>query len=124
MSSLAINADTVTVTDQDRRAVVAREVRIAKSPWSRFLGLMGRRSLREGEGLLLIPGGSIHTLFMRFPIDVFFLDKEWRVQKVARNVKPFRLAFARRGVRAVLEVPAGTAAAIGAEQGDTLLISV
>lgn len=111
------------VTDQDRRLVVAREARIAKTHWSRFLGLMGRRKLGEGEGLLLIPGGSIHTLFMRFPIDAIFLDRDWKVRKIASNVKPYRMAFGARGVGIVLEVPAGTAAAIGIEQGDTLLVS-
>ena len=122
-TSIGTKADTVVVTGQDRRLVVAREVRIAKTHWSRFLGLMGRRRLGEGEGLLLIPGGSIHTLFMRFPIDAIFLDRDWKVRKVAANVRPYRLAFGGRGVGSVLEVPAGTAAAIGIEQGDTLLVS-
>ena len=91
---------------------------IAVSYWSRFWGLMGRRTLGEEEGLLIEPCSSIHTMFMRFAIDVIFLDKEHRVVKVA-TVPPFRAALG-RGSHAVLEVPAGTAERNGLEVGDAL----
>ena len=74
----------------------------------RLLGLMGRRRLKEGEGLLLSPCSSVQTLFMRFPIDVIFVDREAEVVKVAPAVAPFRLAFGGRGARDALEVAAGT----------------
>ncbi|MCH8921380.1 MAG: DUF192 domain-containing protein [Chloroflexi bacterium] len=79
---------------------------------------MGRRTLGEEEGLLIEPCSSIHTMFMRFSIDVIFLDKEHRVVKVA-TVPPFRAALG-RGSHAVLEVPAGTAERNGLEVGDAL----
>ena len=82
---------------------------------------MGRRSLGEGEGLLIDPCSSIHTMFMRFTIDVIFLDDDRRVVKVA-TVPPFRAALGGGG-RAVLEVPAGTAERNGLEVGDALSLT-
>jgi uncharacterized protein len=87
------------------------EVRIARRFWSRFVGLLGRRSLGEGQGLLFVPGGSIHTLGMRFAIDVIFLDAQMTVVRVSANVRPWCLALAPRGTRYVLELPAHSAAA-------------
>jgi hypothetical protein len=94
---------------------------IADSYWSRFWGLMGRRTLGEGEGLLIEPCSSIHTMFMRFAIDVIFLDEERRVVKIA-TVRPFRAAVG-RGSRCVLEVPAGTAERSGLKVGDALTLA-
>jgi uncharacterized protein len=88
--------------------IVCRECGIADTFWTRFRGLMGRRSLRAGEGLFLRPGGSVHTMFMRFPIDVVFLDDELRVLKVVPALRPWRAAGARRA-RAVIELAPGTA---------------
>ena len=82
-------------------------------------GLLGRRALASGEGLLLRPAGSIHTLFMRFPIDAVFLDGEQRVIKVVAGVRPWRTAAA-RGARSVVELPAGEAERRGVRMGDKL----
>ncbi len=82
---------------------------------------MGRRTLEEDEGLLIEPCSSIHTIFMRFAIDVVFLDKERRVVKVA-TVPPFRAALGRGG-QAVLELPAGTAERNGLKVGDALSLT-
>ena len=71
-------------------------------------GLLGRKELRAGDGLLLRPASSIHTLFMRFPIDAVFLDRDLVVVGVARELRPWRTA-ARRKARAVLELAAGAA---------------
>lgn len=72
----------------------------------RMKGLLGRRSLASGEGLLLSPAGSVHTAFMRFPIDVVFLDRELKVVKTSPHLRPWR-ASAAAGAKAVLELPAG-----------------
>ena len=80
-------------------------------------GLLGRSSLDADEGLLLRPASSIHTAFMRFPIDAVFLDRDLVVVGVARELPPWRAA-ARRGARAVLELTAGAAAHVN--QGDRL----
>ena len=87
---------------------------------SRFLGLMGRRALPDGEGLLLVPGGSIHTLFMRFAIDAVFVSADGTALRVAPGVRPWRLARAPRGTRFTLELAAGRAAASAIADGTPL----
>lgn len=72
--------------------VILERVTIAQSPLSRFKGLMGKKNLPENAGLLLKPCNSIHCFFMRFPIDVAFLDKEDRVLKVISNLRPGRIS--------------------------------
>ncbi len=109
------------VLNESNGNVVADEVRVADDIWSRFWGLMGRRSLPEGHALLLEPCSSIHTLFMRFAIDVIFLDRENRVVKVYPNVKPFRAVVGHRA-RKALEVAAGSAARAQVEEGNQLAI--
>jgi uncharacterized membrane protein (UPF0127 family) len=84
-------------------------------------GLLGRKSLPAGEGLLLRRAGSIQTMFMRFAIDVVFLDRNLRVVDVIPNLRPWRLA-GRRGARAVLELPAGEASRRGIQPGERLVL--
>ena len=110
------------VVNQTRGTVVAERVEIADSSWSRFWGLMGRRRLDDGHGLYLHSTYSIHTAFMRFAIDVVFVDEDGRVHKVAAAVKPFRAALA-LGSRGALELPAGAAAKASVEPGDQLEFS-
>ena len=92
---------------------------IADRMFPRMKGLLGRRSLAEDEGILLRPASSIHTAFMRFPIDVAFLDRDNRVVKVANNVVPWRVAAAKGGKQA-LELRAGRAEAVGLKAGDVV----
>jgi uncharacterized protein len=106
------------VLDRDAR-VACETCTVADTSLSRLKGLLGRRELPAGEGLLLRPASSVHTFFMRFPIDVVFLDRELRVLGLATNLKPWRAA-ARRGARAVLELPAGECDRRGIRPGDRL----
>jgi len=108
------------VLNQTKGNVVAEDVAIARSFWSRFCGLMLRSRLDDGAGLLIEPSGSIHTAFMRFPIDAVFLSKEREVVKVAAAVKPWRATLSRG--HSVLELPAGKAAQTGITEGDRLAI--
>jgi uncharacterized membrane protein (UPF0127 family) len=85
----------------------------------RFLGLMGRRGLPQGVGLLFVPGGSIHTAFMRFPIDAVFIDTAGTVVAVTEHVKPWRGADG-HGARFVLELAAGEAERLRIAAGDRL----
>ena len=80
--------------------------------------MVARRSSRD-EGLLLRPANSVHTAFMRFPIDVVFLDGELTVLDVVEDVPPWRMK-ARKGARAVLELGAGEAARQGIAPADSL----
>jgi len=82
---------------------------------------MGRRGLPEGGALLITPCSSVQTFFMRFAIDVVFLDRDGQVVKVVSELEPYRVAFGGRGARAALELAAGAAAACGIAVGDRLV---
>ena len=99
--------------------VVCERCLVADSPLPRMRGLLGRRGLASDEGVLLRPAGSVHTFFMRFPIDVVFLDRDGCVLRIAAALGPWRTA-ASRGARSVLEVRAGECARRGLVVGDVL----
>jgi uncharacterized membrane protein (UPF0127 family) len=107
----------VSVWIDDR--VACERCRVADHPVARMRGLLGRSDLPQGEGVLLRPAGSIHTYFMRFPIDVVFLDKEDVVLEVVPHLPPWRVAGV-KGARSVLELAAGEAAARGIVAGAKL----
>jgi uncharacterized membrane protein (UPF0127 family) len=83
-------------------------------------GLLGRRDLPRGEGILLRPAASIHTFFMRFAIDAVFLAEDGTVVGVARNVRPWRVA-AKKRARSVLELAAGECERRQITPGDQLV---
>jgi uncharacterized membrane protein (UPF0127 family)/CheY-like chemotaxis protein len=92
---------------------------LAERPLPRMRGLLGRRGLPAGEGMLLRPAPSIHTAFMRFPIDALFLDRELRVLDIRESLVPWRFA-AKSRARAVLELAAGECARRMVQVGDRL----
>jgi uncharacterized membrane protein (UPF0127 family) len=100
-------------------SVVAERVLLAAKPRQRLVGLLGRRGLEPGGGILLRKTGSIHMFFMRFAIDAVFLDRDDTVVKIVPDLKPWRLAAARRA-KSVLEIGAGECAARGLAVGDVL----
>ncbi len=102
---------------------VAGEVAIAGNPWRRFMGLMGRRELPAGAGLYLRPCSSIHMFFMRFPIDVVFIDNDHRVVRVYHGLRPWRMSRVVRRAKAAIELPSGTLARSGVAVGDVLTMS-
>jgi len=79
----------------------------ATSILARMKGLLGRKSLPEQEGMLLDPCGSIHTVGMRFAIDVIFLDADWQVIGTRANLRPGRLAWGGRRARRTIETASG-----------------
>lgn len=85
--------------------------------FSRFRGLMLKKTMDRNTGLLLIPCSSIHMFFMRFPIDTVYLDRDFRVLG-KETISPWRVGKRFKGTHAVLELPAGKAAEI--RIGDTL----
>ncbi|GIU95319.1 MAG: hypothetical protein KatS3mg012_1776 [Gaiellaceae bacterium] len=107
---------TLTLRREDGRIVCERVV-VADRAHRRMRGLLGRRHLRQGEGMVLRPGWSIHTAFMRFPIDVVFLDADQVVMKIEPNVGPWRTVSC-RGAREVVELAAGECRRRGLEVGD------
>jgi uncharacterized membrane protein (UPF0127 family) len=110
--------DIVTLRQSDGR-VACERCSVANHPWTRLRGLLGRSGLEGGEGMLFPRTGSIHTMFMRFPIDVVFLDAELRVLSVREAVPAWR-AVKERGAKATLELAAGEAARAGIAAGDSL----
>ena len=86
--------------------IVCDVCHLADKPHTRLRGIMGWKSLRRGEGLLLRPTFSIHTAFVRFPIDAVFLDKEMTVVAISHELKPWRFAGARGRNRSSSSRPA------------------
>ena len=83
------------------------QIEIADTFLKRFLGLMGRKNLLRGHGLLISPCNSIHMFFMRFAIDVVYLDENFVVKKIVQNL-PAWIGFSICwGAKSVLEFPAG-----------------
>lgn len=72
------------------KTLIAKEVLLAQSLYARIKGLMGKYSLSKDSAMFFDDCPSVHTFFMRFPIDVVFLDKDMVVTKVLENLKPWR----------------------------------
>ncbi|MGZ8740797.1 MAG: DUF192 domain-containing protein [Gaiellaceae bacterium] len=109
----------VSLAREDGR-VVCEHLLVATRPLPRMRGLLGRATLPPGEGILLRPAGTVHTFFMRFPIDVVFLDGEQRVVGIEPSLPAWRTS-GRRGAKAVVELASGECARRGLSVGDRLL---
>ena len=108
------------VINQTRNAPLITQGRLADTFRLRLLGLLSTASLQQGEGLILVGEKSIHTFFMRFPIDVIYADKNHKVLRIDTNMVPFRVGpFVSRSAF-VLEMPVGTVAATATQVGDQL----
>lgn len=106
--------------DATTDSVVADQLDYARSVFARTRGLMLRKTLAPGAGLVIHPCGSIHMMFMRFPIDAVFYDRDGCVTKVSRKVRTWTgIAFGGRGAKGVIELPAG--AADGVQVGHQLV---
>ncbi len=111
------------ITNSTRGSELAAEARRANTFLSRLVGLLGRSSLSPGEGLLIQPCSSVHTAFMRFTIDVVYIDKEGRVVKTAPDMRPFRIGGVFKPSCSVIELPEGTIGATRTVPGDELAFS-
>ncbi len=110
------------VQNATRGCTLVAQGRVADNAWTRFKGLMGVRDLPAGSGLLIAPCSSVHCMWMRIPIDVVYVDRSDRVVAVDHALQPWRIGSMHRGVRYVIELPAGTAAATGTQAGDQLAV--
>lgn len=97
------------VRNLTQQLVLGDAVALADRFYQRFLGLMFRPHLNEGEGIWLEPSQAVHTHFMRFAIDLLFLDREGRVLKVMQGMQPWRISPIVKEARAVVELPVGGA---------------
>jgi uncharacterized protein len=107
------------ILNSTKSSTVCERAVLADRPLSRMRGLLGRRELGTGEGLLLTPAPAIHTAFMRFEIDAVFLDSDLRVLRIVEQLRPWHAA-GKRHARSVLELSSGDAARSGIEVGDRL----
>ncbi len=94
---------------------------VARTPFQRMRGLLGRSGLPPGRGMLIEPCGSIHTFFMKFALDVIFLDSDCEVRRVVRDLGAWRLASS-PGARQVVELAAGALEGTDLAPGDALKI--
>lgn len=110
----------VAITNATRGQRLAHRARLAERWWSRLLGLIGRRALREGEALVLVPCRAVHMLGMRFPLDVAFLDERGGVVAIYHCLEPGSRSGWHRRARVAVEMPAGTLARTGTLPGDVM----
>ena len=111
--------------NRSKQTVLASEVELADTSWSRMKGLLGQTSedFPAGKGLWIAPSQGVHTIGMKMPIDVVYLDSGYRVVHVHHALPPFRIAALKFKARSVIELPAGTLAQTETSIGDVLEIS-
>ena len=105
-----------------RKKTLASTLLIADTFFSSLLGLMGRRCLPDGEGLWINPCQAVHSMWMRFPIDVVFLGDARSVVHLVEGLRPFRITRFVSVARSVIEIPAGTVARTETKVGDRIEI--
>lgn len=110
---------TLKILNRTRDTVLATEAAVADTSRTRNIGLLRHKSLPDGQGMWIVPCEGVHTFFMKFPIDVIYLDRNKRVVKVRPNLVPWRISLCLRA-HSVLELPAGKAGATATERGDQL----
>ncbi len=117
-----MSTGTVSVLNTTRNTVLGGRITVAETSRTRMVGLLGKRGLEPGTGLLIFPSQAIHTVAMRFPIDVVFIDRRWRVVHVRSAMVPFRMTGIHWKARCVLELPSGQIAQTSTAVGDQLSV--
>ena len=108
----------------DKETWLATKIRRADNFFTRLIGLLWRKRLGPDEALWLIPNRGVHTIGMKFPIDVIFLDKNNKVVSVLPGLPPYRVSPIYREAYSALELPSGTIRKSATEVGDQLEISL
>lgn len=109
------------LVNANKKTLVSDRCHFANTVLKRMVGLLNRRAMTEGDGLLIDRCYGIHTIGMRFPIDVLFLDKDLRVIRVVNALPPFRTCAVKKAVY-VLELPVGSIERTRTEPGDQIQI--
>jgi len=117
-----MDREVVYVFNKTRQCFLSLNVGLADTHLSRLRGLLGRMKLRRDDGLWVAPSQGIHTIGIRFPIDVVYLDAKNRVLHLIEHFRPFRIAPFRVHAKSVLELPTRTIYVSGTQVGDDLLI--
>ncbi|MFH0867967.1 MAG: DUF192 domain-containing protein [Candidatus Woesearchaeota archaeon] len=113
----------VKIVNKTKNTILAEKAEIANTPLKRMKGLLDKVALEHGEGLIIKPCSSIHTFFMRFCIDVIFLDRNNRVVALTESLSPWRLFGSALKGRMVIELPSGTIAKAKTSINDTIEIT-
>ncbi len=103
--------------------VIVPELDVAATMGRRMKGLLGRPSLADDAGLWIVPCSSIHMFFMKFPIDVVYVDKAGVVVRCVANVQPWKTSRGGKGAHSVFELAAGAIARHGISEGDQLIVT-
>jgi hypothetical protein len=111
----------VRIRNLTRNTELGGSIELADTSAKRRTGLLKHTHLKPGEGLWIVPCESVHTFFMKFSIDLIYLDKKHAVRKVRHAVKPWRMS-ACLSAHSILELPAGAARASGTLPGDGLKV--
>ena len=106
------------VINQTRDTSVGDRILVADSSLTRMVGLLGRGALAAGEGLWIRPSSGVHTVGMRFSIDVIGLDKSLRVVRLWSHLRPYRMTSIDVAMRSVVELPAGRITECEVQLGD------
>lgn len=110
------------VKSSDSGAVVARHLRPAHTHWTRLKGLLGTKSLDEGHGLWIKPCNQVHMFFMKYAIDLVFIDNNHRVVRLIEGLAPGKVSPKVKEAESVLELPVGTIVRVGLTEGASLAI--
>jgi hypothetical protein len=106
-----------------RNTVLATCLEVASTGSKRNKGLLGRERLSPGEGLWILPCAAVHTFWMQFPIDLIYLDRKNKIQKLTSGVPPWRLSVC-LSAHSVIELPSGTICNTQTQSEDNLEFSV
>lgn len=112
--------------NRTRHSYLATELALADTHWSRLRGLLGasERDFGDGRGLWIVPCHGVHTLAMRFPIDVIYLSQAGMVVHIEQKLRPWRFAPIRMQAATVLELPSGKAVETSTAVGDKIEINL
>jgi len=110
------------VVNRTRSTVLGEAIERADTSRTRNEGLLKKSGLAKGEGLWIVPTSAIHMFFMKFAIDVVYLNRQKQVVKTVSRLRPWRMSMSWRG-HSVLELPAGTIEETGTQAGDWIEVT-
>ncbi|HZQ09026.1 MAG TPA: DUF192 domain-containing protein [Anaerolineae bacterium] len=117
-------AQTLRVFNCTRNTWLVSQGQVASNLWTRLVGLMGKRALPQGFGLLLRNETAIHTFGMRIPIDVLYIDAQGKILRMTNAMPPAKIGPLVHGVQDVLELPVGTLTQSDTHEGDQLELTI
>lgn len=111
------------ILNKTRDTLIAQSAAVADTLLKRMKGLMARKNFAPGEALIITPCNSIHTFFMRFPIDVLFVDRDNKIVAQGIEIKPWQVSPIYWRAKFVVELPCGTISSSGTREGDEITLT-